>query len=229
MINKILIAEDNQEIVNVLILYLENDGFEVITASNGIDALEIIKSNKIDLAVLDIMMPKMDGYNLTKKIREFSDIPIIILSAKNQDSDKILGLNIGADDYLTKPFNPLEIIARVKSNLRRYNMVNKEIKDDSKLIIGDLKLDLNTYKLTKEGKEIILTPTEYKILALLMKSPGRIYTKVQIYENVNGDYFQADDNTLMVHISKIREKIEDDAKKPKYIKTVRGLGYKIEY
>ncbi|MGL5414904.1 MAG: response regulator transcription factor [Clostridium sp.] len=228
MVQKILIAEDNQEIIDVLILYLENDGFEVIVVNNGVDALEVIKSNTIDLAILDVMMPRMDGFNLTKKLREFSNIPIIILSAKNQDSDKILGLNIGADDYLTKPFNPLEIIARIKSNLRRYSMLEMEIKDASKLMVGELNLDLDIYKLTKSGKEIILTPTEYKILALLMKSPGRIYTKVQIYENINGDYFRADDNTLMVHISKLREKIEDDAKKPKYIKTVRGLGYKIE-
>ncbi|MGL4451794.1 MAG: response regulator transcription factor [Sarcina sp.] len=228
MIKKILIAEDNQEIIDVLALYLENDGFQVLEVNNGEDALEIINKNKVDLAILDIMMPKMNGYNLTKKIREFSDIPIIILSAKNQDSDKILGLNIGADDYLTKPFNPLEIIARVKANLRRYNMVNGEKNKVSKLIVGELELNLDTYKMTKAGEEISLTPTEYKILTLLMKSPGRIYTKVQIYENINGDYFEADDNTLMVHISKIREKIEDEPKKPKYIKTVRGLGYKIE-
>ncbi|MGL5767601.1 MAG: response regulator transcription factor, partial [Sarcina sp.] len=222
MIKKILIAEDNQEIIDVLTLYLESDGFQVLKVNNGEDALEIVKKNKVDLAILDIMMPKMNGYNLTKKIRGFSDIPIIILSAKNQDTDKILGLNIGADDYLTKPFNPLEIIARVKSNLRRYNMVNREENNISNLIIGDLELNLDTYKLTKSGEEINLTPTEYKILALLMKSPGRIYTKVQIYENINGDYFEADDNTLMVHISKIREKIEEDPRKPRYIKTIRG-------
>ena len=228
---KILVAEDDEDIIQLLKLYLENEGFEVLTATNGVDAFHIVETTKIDLAVLDIMMPKMNGYELTKKIREVSNIPVIILSAKNQDSDKILGLNMGADDYLAKPFNPLEIIARINSNLRRFYALNntgKQIVSESKLRVGDLCLDMDNLILTKRGKEITLTPTEYKILAMLMKAPGRIYTKVQIYENINGEYFESDDNTMMVHISKLRDKIEDDSKNPIYIKTVRGLGYKIE-
>ncbi len=231
MKNKILIAEDDEDIVKLLKLYLENDGYNVISSNNGVDALEIIKNTKIDLAVLDIMMPRMDGYELTKKIREFSNLPVIILSAKDEVSDKILGLNIGADDYLTKPFNPLEIIARVKSNLRRFYDLNKEdgsLDDTGKLNLGPFELDMNTFKVTKSGEEIFLTPTEYKILSLLMKSPGRVYTKLQIYENINGEYYETDDNTIMVHISKLREKIEENPKNPQYIKTVRGVGYKIE-
>lgn len=228
---KILVAEDDQDIVQLLKLYLENEGFSVLEANNGFEALEILKETKVDLAVLDIMMPKMNGYELTKKMREISNIPIIILTAKNQDSDKILGLNMGADDYLTKPFNPLEIIARIHSNLRRFYQLNNELplKDEgNQLVIGKLTLNLDTCTLYKEGVEILLTPTEYKILLVLMKAPGRIYTKVQLYEKINGEYFENDDNTMMVHISRLREKIEEDSKNPTYIKTVRGLGYKLE-
>ena len=227
----ILVAEDDQDIVQLLKLYLENEGFRVLEANDGFEALEILKETKVDLAVLDIMMPKMNGYELTKKIREMSNIPIIILTAKNQDSDKILGLNIGADDYLTKPFNPLEIIARIHSNLRRFYQLNNEmpLKDEgNQLVVGKLTLNLDTCTLYKEGVEILLTPTEYKILLVLMKAPGRIYTKVQLYERINGEYFANDDNTMMVHISRLREKIEEDSKNPSYIKTVRGLGYKFE-
>ena len=228
---KILVVEDDQDIVQLLKLYLENEGFCVLTAQDGIEAMEVLKNELVDLALLDLMMPRMNGYELTKRIREISNIPIIILTAKNQDSDKILGLNIGADDYLTKPFNPLEIIARVRSNLRRFYELNTEKgvkEDENKLIQGELTLDLENFTLYKSGEEIILTPTEYKILQLLMKSPGRIYTKVQLYEKINGEYFETDDNTMMVHISRIREKIEGDSKNPQYIKTVRGLGYKFE-
>ena len=203
----------------------------MLTAKDGVEAMEILEKEAVDLALLDLMMPRMNGYELTKKIREMSNIPIIILTAKNQDSDKILGLNIGADDYLTKPFNPLEIIARVRSNLRRFYDLNTEKavkQEENTLVQGELTLDLETFTLYKSGEEVILTPTEYKILQLLMKSPGRIYTKVQLYEKINGEYFENDDNTMMVHISRLREKIEEDSKNPKYIKTVRGLGYKFE-
>lgn len=229
---KILVAEDDQDIIELLKLYLENEGFTVLEAQDGVEALEILENEKIDLALIDIMMQRMNGYELTKKIRQISNIPIIILTAKNQDSDKILGLNIGADDYLTKPFNPLEIIARIHCNLRRFYQLNteviKQVEQPHTLTAGVLTLDLNTFTAYKNGKEILLTPTEYKILHLLMKSPGRIYTKVQLYESINGDYFESDDNTMMVHISRIREKIEEDSKNPQYIKTVRGLGYKFE-
>ncbi|MDD3203093.1 MAG: response regulator transcription factor [Pygmaiobacter massiliensis] len=226
---KILVAEDDEDIVELLTLYLSNEGYEILSANNGEDALRIAKETKVDLAVLDIMMPKMNGYELTKKLREVSNLPILILSAKNQDSDKILGLGLGADDYLTKPFNPLEIIARVKAALRRfYDLGAGAATSTDRLCVGDLVLDTSTCTLWKKDTEISLTPTEYKILALLMKSPGRIFTKVQIYESINGEYFENDDNTMMVHISKLRDKLEEDPRSPRYIKTVRGLGYKIE-
>lgn len=226
---KILVAEDDEDIVELLTLYLSNEGYEILSANNGEDALRIAKETKVDLAVLDIMMPKMNSYELTKKLREVSNLPILILSAKNQDSDKILGLGLGADDYLTKPFNPLEIIARVKAALRRfYDLGAGAATSTDRLCVGDLVLDTSTCTLWKNDTEISLTPTEYKILALLMKSPGRIFTKVQIYESINGEYFENDDNTMMVHISKLRDKLEEDPRSPRYIKTVRGLGYKIE-
>lgn len=228
---KILVAEDNQDIIELLKLYLENEGFMVFEARNGVEALKVLERTQVDLAVIDIMMPEMNGYELTKRIREKSNIPIIILTAKNQDSDKILGLNIGADDYLTKPFNPLEIIARIQCNLRRFYELNQDFpkqEQSNKLLAGELTLDMDNFTLYRAGEEIILTPTEYKILLLLMKAPGRIYTKVQLYEKINGEYFENDDNTMMVHISRLREKIEKDSKNPAYIKTVRGLGYKFE-
>ncbi|WP_312095049.1 response regulator transcription factor [Aminipila sp.] len=229
---KILVAEDDDSIVDLLKLYLENEGYGVYAASDGLQALKILESNRIDLAVLDIMMPKLNGYEVTKRIRNISNIPILILSAKNLDSDKIIGLELGADDYLTKPFNPLEIIARVKAALRRYYKLNdntgKENIAATKFKVGELELDTERLELLKNGKEIALTPTEYRIIALLMKAPGRVYTKAQIYETISGEYFESDDNTMMVHISKLREKIEKDPKSPEYIKTIRGLGYKIE-
>lgn len=231
MSHTILIAEDDNDIVKLLKLYLTNDGFNVVVTKNGEEALNTIDSTKIDLALIDIMMPKMDGYELTKRIRQKYNIPIIFLTAKTQDSDKILGLTMGADDYITKPFNPLEVIARINSNLRRfYDLNNSTINAMSPkvIVIDDLFLDVEKMTLKKRGVEILLTPSEYKILALLMKSPGRVFTKVQIYEHVKGDYFENDDNAMMVHVSNLRDKIEDDAKNPKYLKTVRGLGYKIE-
>lgn len=228
----ILVAEDDRDIVELMKLYLENDGYRVLCAPDGVGALELVRREKIDLAVLDIMMPRMNGYELTRAIRAVSNMPIIILSAKNADSDKILGLNLGADDYLAKPFNPLEIIARVKSNLRRFYELNPAAPApagaDSVLEVGALRLDTSSLLLDKRGEQITLTPMEYKILACLMTAPGRIFTKVQLYEAVRGAYFESDENTMMVHISKLREKVEDDPKNPRYIKTVRGLGYKIE-
>ena len=182
------------------------------------------------MALIDIMMPKLNGYELIKKMRDVSNIPIIVMSAKNMDSDKILGLTLGADDYLTKPFNPLEVVARIKSQLRRFYDLNTNVQEESNNVItvGELVMDPSNLSVNKNGQEINLTPTEFKILALMMKTPGKIYTKMQIFENINGDYYESDDNTLMVHISKIRDKIEDDPKSPNYLKTVRGLGYKIE-
>lgn len=228
---RILIVEDDEDIIELLKLYLEKEGLEVISAIDGERALDMIENEHIDLIVLDIMLPKINGYEITKIVRADYDIPILILSAKNLDSDKILGLDLGADDYLTKPFNPLEVIARIKSILRRcYNLkaIEENRQQDNILKLGELTLNLEVFTLTKNDEEIFLTPTEYKILAMLMKSPGRVYTKTQIFETVHGEYFPNDDNTLMVHISRLREKIEDDSKNPKYIKTIRGVGYKIE-
>ena len=231
MVNKVMIAEDDPDIVELLRLYLDNAGFMVCFAYDGLSALKLFDEEKPDIVIADIMMPGITGFELTKRIRETSGVPIIILSAKKLDSDKILGLDIGAVDYVTKPFNPLEIIARVKANLRRVNKLSapEPAEQSADMIrIGDLSLDTKSLTLSKNGQDIPLTPTEYKILALLMESPGRVFTKMQIYERVNGEYFESDDNTMMVHISKLRDKIEDDSKKPKYLKTIRGLGYKFE-
>ncbi|SFG52940.1 DNA-binding response regulator, OmpR family, contains REC and winged-helix (wHTH) domain [Lachnospiraceae bacterium C7] len=226
---QILIAEDDADIIELMKLYLDNAGFSVLSAEDGVEAYNLLRSNEVDLAIYDIMMPKMNGYELVRKTRECSKIPIIIVSAKNNDSDKIFGLDIGADDYVTKPFNPLELISRVKSNLRRFYNYNDSKSDDVEILqVGELELDTDHMILKKNGEIIELTPTEYKILALFMRRPGRVFTRVQIYEDIKGNYYSSDDNTMMVHISKIREKIEDDSHNPKYIKTVRGLGYKIE-
>ncbi len=223
MAQKILVAEDDSDIRDLLRLYLESEGFSVKCAENGAVALACAESDPPDMAIVDIMMPLLNGYELTRALRAHSNVPILMLSAKNQDNDKILGLNLGADDYMTKPFNPLEIVARVRALLRRAGSA-----DSSLLCLGALNLDTSTCTLTKNDQPIALTPMEYKILAQLMRSPGRIFTKVQLYESINGEFFESDDNTMMVHISKLREKIEDDPKSPKYIITVRGLGYKIE-
>ena len=227
---RILIAEDDNDIVEILRLYLENEGFELVISRDGEEALNNFESTSVDMALIDIMMPKLNGYELIKKMRDVSNIPIIVMSAKNMDSDKILGLTLGADGYLTKPFNPLEVVARIKSQLRRFYDLNTNVQEESNNVItvGELVMDPSNLSVNKNGQEINLTPTEFKILALMMKTPGKIYTKMQIFENINGDYYESDDNTLMVHISKIRDKIEDDPKSPKYLKTVRGLGYKIE-
>ena len=203
-------------------LYLESEGFAVTCADNGPDALKLAETTSPQLAILDIMMPGLNGLELTQKLRERTAMPIMILSARDRDQDKILGLNIGADDYMTKPFNPLEVVARVKALLRRSGSASDRIK------VGIFELDLSNHTVEKNGHPVQLTPMEYKILARLMKSPGRIYTKVQLYESICGEYFESDDNTIMVHISRIREKIEDDPKRPVHLITVRGVGYKFE-
>lgn len=223
MPSTILIAEDDKDIRELLKLYLESEGYRVLEAENGRLALELAQKEQPDMAILDVMMPEMNGLEVTRALRKSSEIPILILSAKSTDNDKILGLNLGADDYIAKPFNPMEIVARVKAQLRRTVRASGEI-----LKVRELSLNTTSFVLTKNDKQIFLTPTEYKILAQLMKSPGQIFTRVQLYEAVAGDFFSNDDNTMMVHISKLREKIEDDPKSPKYITTVRGLGYKIE-
>lgn len=218
----ILIAEDDADIRGLLKLYLESEGFAVTCADNGPDALKLAETTSPQLAILDIMMPGLNGLELTQKLRERTAMPIMILSARDRDQDKILGLNIGADDYMTKPFNPLEVVARVKALLRRSGSASDRIK------VGIFELDLSNHTVEKNGHPVQLTPMEYKIMARLMKSPGRIYTKVQLYESICGEYFESDDNTIMVHISRIREKIEDDPKRPVHLITVRGVGYKFE-
>lgn len=228
---KILIAEDDVDISELLRLYLEGSNFEVSIAADGEEALNAIKNNKFNLLVLDIMMPKINGYELTKTVRQFSNVPIIILSAKSSDNDRILGLNIGADAYITKPFNPMEVIAQINASLRRFYNLGSDASENKKeryITIGELCADLENFVLTKNNVVVPLTSTELKILIKLMSSPGRVYTKSQLYTCINGEFFETDDNTMMVHISNLREKIEDDPKNPKYIKTIRGLGYKID-
>ncbi len=227
---KILVAEDDVDIISLLRLYLENANYEVISAEDGKEALLAVENEQPNLFICDIMMPKMSGYEVIKTIRDRgNNIPILVLSAKNQDSDRILGLDIGADDYMVKPFNPLEIVARVNAMLRRfYKLGSSDMSDSMTFTVGELRLDVEKARFSKKNEEILLTPTEFKIMTLLMKNPGRVFTKVQIYEHVNGEYYENDDNTLMVHMSKLRDKIEDDSKNPRYIKTVRGLGYKLD-
>lgn len=223
MKQKILIAEDEADIRNILRLYLESEGFQVIEAGDGQEALDAVREARPDLAILDVMMPRLDGLAVTRALRQYSDMPILILSAKSQDNDKILGLNLGADDYISKPFNPLEVVARVKAQLRR-----REHRFSPVISLGALSLNTETCSLMKGGEPVLLTPTEYRLLSVLMRSPGRIFTKVQLSEAINGQYFENDDNTIMVHISKLRDKIEDDPRHPQRLVTVRGLGYKFE-
>ncbi len=226
----ILVAEDDKDIIELLTLYLNGEGFAVYTAENGEDALQIIKTKDVALALVDIMMPKMNGYDLIRNVREFSNIPIIIVSAKGMDVDRILGLNIGADAYITKPFNPLEVIAYIKATLRRYYQLgaDKVQQEPQNIVVGELEFDTQKFLLRKNGVVVPLTSAELKIMAKMMKNPERIFTKAQLYECINGEFYESDDNTMMVHISNIRSKIEDDPAKPEYIKTVRGLGYRIE-
>lgn len=226
----ILIAEDDLDIQSLLKLYLGNAGFRVLTADNGRSALSILQEDHIDLALLDIMMPEANGYQVMEELRKTSNIPVLVLSAKDQDYDRILGLNLGADAYLTKPFNPLEVVAQVQASLRRFYRLGSGGQHESTVFrLGALTLDLERMRLSKEGRTVDLTPTEFRVLSRMMQSPGRVFTKAQLYDSLNGIYTESDEKTMMVHISKLREKIEDDPKNPDYIKTVRGLGYKIEY
>ncbi len=222
---KILIADDEAEIRDLLRLYLENENYKVVEASNGVEALNVFRAESPDLCVLDIMMPEMDGYKVLRKLREESNVPVIILSAKDADSEKILGLNLGADDYISKPFNALEAVARVNSNIRRfYSLGASEVKQE-KIKVRDLELDPESCILKKNGESIELTSVEYKIMELFMTHPGKVFTKQQIYEHGwEEDYFVADNN-IMVCISKLRAKLSEDPSE--YIKTLRGLGYRL--
>jgi len=228
MPNKILIVDDDNEIRKITGIYLENEGYEVLKAENGEQALKIIAENDIELVLLDIMMPVMNGIETCMKIREDNIMPIIFLSAKSEDLDKIQGLASGADDYITKPFNAMELLARVKSQLRRYTRYSAPQNAAKNIIeVGNLTINTDTRQVLVGDKEIRLTPKEFDILELLARNKGIVFSIEKIYERVWGEEFYKSDNTIMVHITKIREKIEEDPKKPVYIKTVWGVGYKI--
>ncbi len=228
--SNILVCDDDKEIVDAIEIYLQQEGFKVFKAYDGVMALKVLAENDIQLAIIDIMMPKMDGIHCTMKIRETSSIPIIILSAKSEDSDKILGLNIGADDYVSKPFNPLELVARVKSNIRRYTQLGNldTTSDDALYKVFGLVINDETKEVTVDGEPVKLTPIEYNILLFLVKNKGKVFSINQIYENIWNENAIGADNTVAVHIRHIREKIEINPKEPKYLKVVWGVGYKIE-
>ncbi|MBS5949873.1 MAG: response regulator transcription factor [Clostridium sp.] len=232
---RILIVDDEKEIRDLVDIYLKGEGYETLKAENGEEALNLLEKEKVDLIILDIMMPKVNGIEACLKIREEREMPIIMLSAKSEDMDKILGLNTGADDYLTKPFNPLELVARVKSQLRRYKKFNKTSNEENAvttfentLEVEDITINLETHEVFKDGEEVKLTPTEFDILVLLAENRGKVFSIENIYNSVWKQEFMQSDNTVMVHIRKVREKIEEDPRKPKYIKTVWGVGYKID-
>ena len=225
----ILVCDDDAEIVDAIEIYLSQDGYRIFKAYDGEQAIELMKKEDIQLLIMDIMMPKLDGIRATLKIREYSSIPIIILSAKSEDTDKILGLNIGADDYITKPFNPLELAARVKSNLRRYTSLGS-LNTDNKAIyqVGGLVINDETKQVMVDDEPVKMTPIEYNILLLLVKNQGRVFSIDQIYESIWNENAIGADNTVAVHIRHIREKIEINPKEPRYLKVVWGVGYKID-
>ncbi len=226
----VLVVDDDREIANAIAINLRNEGYEVRTAYDGLEALDIVSSQEVHLIILDIMMPRLDGLSTTLKVREEKNIPIIILSAKSEDTDKVLGLSMGADDYVTKPFNNMELMARVRSQLRRYitlGDVNGQNQANA-LHSGGLSFDLNSHSLTVDGEPVKLTATETKIVELLMRNLGRIFPAEEIYERVWGEAAYGVENTVMVHIRRIREKIEINPREPKYLKVVWGIGYKIE-
>lgn len=224
----VLVCDDDEAILESLRIYLDNEGYNVLTASDGFEALKKVKENEIHCVVLDIMMPNLDGLKTTLKIRESYNFPIILLSAKSEDTDKITGLGFGADDYVTKPFNPLELVARVKSQIRRYVMLGSITITKSQLVTGGIILDTDTKAVTVDGDEVKLTPIEYKILEYLMRNMGKVLSSSQIYEAVWNEPSYTSEKTVTVHIRNIREKIEINPKDPKYIKVVYGLGYKCE-
>ncbi|MGC7871986.1 response regulator transcription factor [Desulfosporosinus sp. SYSU MS00001] len=225
---KILVCDDDQEILEAIKIYLTNEGYVVFKASNGLEALQVLDENNIQLIIMDIMMPQMDGLKATIKIREDKNIPIIMLSAKSEDTDKIMGLTLGADDYITKPFNPLELVARVKSQLRRYTSLGSlETKSDV-YKSGGLVIDDERKQVIVDGEEVKLTPVQYKILKLLTANAGRVFSIDEIYERVWNETAFSQENTVAVHIRRIREKIEINPKDPRYLKVVWGIGYKVE-
>ncbi len=224
----VLVVDDEKEIRDAIDIYLRGEGINVIKAKDGLEALEVLDKEDVHLVVLDLMMPRLDGMQTCIKIRETRNMPIIMLSAKSEDSDKILGLNIGADDYVTKPFNNLELVARVKSQLRRYEKPLSIENSQDTIIIKDLLIDNINKKVVLRGNEVKLTATEYKILILLASHPGRIFSIKEIYEKVWEEAFYKSENTVTVHIRRMREKIEINSKDPEYIKVVWGIGYKVD-
>ena len=229
--NHVLIVEDDKEIREGVEIYLKSQGYVVFQAADGVEGLEVIEKEEIHLAIVDVMMPRMDGIQMTVKLREKYDFPVIFLSAKSEEVDKIMGLNMGADDYVTKPFTPLELLARVNSQLRRYRRFMEKLGDKEKtqniLVIGGLELDEERVEVRVDGELVKVTPMEYKILLLLMKNPGRVFSADEIYERVWNER-AVNTDTIMVHVRNIREKIEINPKEPKYLKVVWGVGYKIE-
>ena len=227
---KILVCDDDKEIVEAIEIYLTQEGYEVLKAYDGEEAIQTLKKEHVDLLIIDVMMPKLDGIRATLKIREENSLPIIILSAKSEDADKILGLNIGADDYVTKPFNPLELVARAKSQLRRYTQLGSTVQEDQKEVyeVGGLSINDELKEVTVDGEQVRLTPIEYNILLLLVKNQGKVFSIDQIYEHIWNEEAIGADNTVAVHIRHIREKIEINPKEPRYLKVVWGVGYKIE-
>ncbi len=225
---KILICDDQPDIVNALKIYLAPEGYTLLEAFNGMDAVKLAKENDLQLILLDIMMPGMDGITATSKIREFSNVPIILLTAKSETEDKVLGLNVGADDYITKPFAPVEVLARVKSQLRRFSSLGSRTEDASVITLGGIVLDDRTKQVTVEGEPVNLTPTEYAILKLLMSSPGKVFSTKVLYESVWQEVALGSEGAVAVHIRHLREKIEINPSEPRYLKVMWGQGYKIE-
>ncbi|GAB0166854.1 response regulator transcription factor [Lysinibacillus sp. CTST325] len=225
----ILIVDDEKEIRNLIAIYLKNEGYDVLEASDGEEGLTLLKKHQVHLIVLDIMMPNVDGIEMCMKVREIAEMPIIMLSAKSQDMDKIVGLSLGADDYVTKPFNPLELIARIKSQLRRYIKMNRlDRMNENEIEIGDMRINTDTHEVIVNNEKVKLTPREFSILELFARNQGIVMSAEQIYEKVWKEEAIQSENTVMVHIRKIRERIETNPRNPQYIKTVWGVGYKIE-
>ena len=225
---KILICDDQLDIVNALKIYLAPEGYTLLEAYNGADAVKLARENDVHLILLDIMMPGMDGITATSKIREFSNVPIILLTAKSETEDKVLGLNVGADDYITKPFAPVEVLARVKSQLRRFSSLGSRTEDSNLITLGGIVLDDRTKQVTVEGEPVSLTPMEYAILKLLMSSPGKVFSTKVLYESVWQEVALGSEGAVAVHIRHLREKIEINPSEPRYLKVMWGQGYKIE-
>ena len=224
----ILICDDERDIVSALKIYLSSEGYTLFEAYTGREALEVVKKHDIHLILMDIMMPEMDGISATAKLRETCNVPIILLTAKSEDTDKVLGLNMGADDYITKPFNPMEVLARVRSQLRRYTSLGGLEQKPHRIVIGGIALDADTKTVTVDGEPVSLTPIEYNILLLLMRHPGRVYSSAQIYEKVWNESAFGSEGAVAVHIRHLREKLEINPSEPRYLKVVWGLGYKME-